>query len=232
MRTDLNKTVEEKYEAFSLVEMLLTIAIIGMVMLISSVTLTTLIKVSTVASNKIRARNESEFVLELVRRTVRNSDPSDVLIFSTQEARKFNIENMSVVDTGLEDIENVYQAIGETEIGNEIHFRPYGYKDWICLGFFESSQDSQKGYILRTSAENLSGQHESCFGSTPYIIVLNSDYVDTNSFNISYTISNDGNYLIRFDIESEPVDWYLGSGAPIKRTVFRQGIVSTEGLIW
>jgi prepilin-type N-terminal cleavage/methylation domain-containing protein len=232
MSIEIEKKIEDRYEAFSLVEMLITIVIIGMVMLISSVTLTTLIKVSTVASNKIRARNESEFVLELVRRTVRNSDPSDVLIFSTQEARKFDFDNMAIVDTGLEDIESVYQEIGETEIGNEIHFRPYGYKDWICLAFFESSEDSEKGYILRTSAENLSGQHESCFGSTPYIIVLNSDYVDTNSFNIAYTVSNDGNYLIRFDIESEPVDWYLGSGAPIKRKVFRQGIVSTEGLIW
>jgi prepilin-type N-terminal cleavage/methylation domain-containing protein len=104
MRIDVEKTIEEKYQAFSLVEMLLTIVIIGMVMLISSVTLTTLIKVSTVASNKIRARNESEFVLELVRRTVRNSDPSDVLIFSTQEARKFDFDNMAIVDTGLEDI--------------------------------------------------------------------------------------------------------------------------------
>jgi type II secretory pathway pseudopilin PulG len=232
MRIDIEKTTEGKYEAFSLVEMLLTIVIIGMVMLISSVTLTSLIKVSTVASNKIRARNESEFVLELVRRTVRNSDPSDVLIFSTQEARKFDFETMTIVDTGLEDIESVYQELDENDIGNEIHFRPYGYKDWICLGFFESSSDSEKGYILRTSAEDLAGQHENCFSNAQYIIVLNSDYVDTNSFNIAYTVSNDGNYLIRFDIESEPVDWYLGSGAPIKRTVFRQGIVSTEGLIW
>jgi len=61
-----------KYEGFSLVEMLITIVILGMVMLIASVTLTTLIKISTVSSNKTRVRNETEFVLELVRRTVRN----------------------------------------------------------------------------------------------------------------------------------------------------------------
>ena len=84
---------ESKYEGFSLIEMLITIVIIGMVMLISSVTLTSLIKVSTVSSNKIRARNESEFVLELVRRTVRNSDPSDVYIFNSLGDRKFDYKN-------------------------------------------------------------------------------------------------------------------------------------------
>lgn len=234
---------KRKYEAFSLIEMLLTISIIGMVMLISSITLTALIKVSTVASNKIRARNESEFVLELVRRTVRNSDPSDVYIFESENARTYDPALGVVVNDPLIDIESVYaDELGENELGNEIHFRPYGYKDWICLGFFLSPdsvslpEEEQRGYILRTTSQDLSGTHESCFQSggsyANYLIVLNSDYVDVNNFSIAYTVSNDSNYILRFDIESEPVDWYLGQGSPIKKKVYRQGIVSTEGLIW
>ena len=223
----------KKYEGFSLVEMLLTIAIIGVVMLISSITLTTLIKVSTVASNKIRARNESEFVLELVRRTVRNSDPSDVYIFDSSQARQYKPDDETFVNDP-QYIEGAYSTILEENVsGNEIHFRPYGYKDWICLAFFRSSEDPSKGYILRTSAQDLFNQHQDCFGEeAEYLMVLNSDYVNINDFVIRYTVSNDANYIIRFDIESEPVDWYLGKGAPINKTVYRQGIVSTEGLIW
>jgi len=78
---NLNK---KKYEGFSLIEMLLTIAIISFVMTISAAVLSTLIRVSTSSSNKIRARNESEFVLELVRRTVRNSNPKDIRIFNNK----------------------------------------------------------------------------------------------------------------------------------------------------
>lgn len=242
----MKNITNKKYEAFSLVEMLITIAIIGMVMLISSITLTSLIKVSTVASNKIRARNESEFVLELVRRTVRNSDPSDVYIFKTDtaRARTYDPDSGVVINSQLVDIKELYaQKLGENQLGNEIHFRPYGYEDWICLAFFESSknidgmeEEDKRGYILRTTAQDLSGAHETCFQSggsyENYLIALNSDYVDINNFTIAYTISNDSNYIIRFDIASEPVDWYLGDGAPIKKEVFRQGIVSTEGLIW
>jgi prepilin-type N-terminal cleavage/methylation domain-containing protein len=241
----IEKYSERKYEGFSLVEMLITIAIIGMVMLISSITLTSLIKVSTVASNKIRARNESEFVLEMVRRTVRNSDPSDVYIFQTEGVRKFNFVDNTMVDDQTKDMGTEYTEVEENEFGNEIHFRPYGYRDWICLGFFRSSEEGfdqdisleeedslVKGYILRTSAEDLAGNHESCFENPEYIMVLNSDYVNIKGFNIAYTLSNDANYIIRFDIKSEPVDWYLKKEDHIKREVFRQGIVSTEGLIW
>ena len=231
----MKKYKMKKYEGFSLVEMLITIAIIGMVMLISSTTLISLIKVSTVSSNKIRARNESEFVLELVRRTVRNSDPSDVYIFDTDSARVFNFDTGQVQsnpDTPPAVIEAAYAEVPENEYGNEIHFRPYGYRDWICLAYFPSAQNPEMGYIIRTSAADLSDEHENCFGNAEYVMVLNSDYVNVKGFNIAYTVSNDGNHIIRFDITSEPVDWYLSSGSPIKRTVFRQGIVSTEGLIW
>ena len=123
--------------------------------------------------------------------------------------------------------------VAENDMGNEIHFRPYGYRDWICIGFFKSTTNPDEGYIIRTSANDLYNNHESCFGgNSPYLMVLNSDYVNINNFNISYTQSSDTNYMIRFDIESEPIDWYLGKDSPISRSVFRQGVVSTEGLIW
>lgn len=233
MRNNLKK--QNKYEGFSLVEMLITIVIIGVVMLTASTTLTTLIKISTVSSNKTRVRTESEFVLELVRRTVRNSNPSNVYIYDSLEARTYNPDENEIVNTLGADLTKVYSdSLMENVPGNEIHFRPYGYESWICIGYFKSSNDPNMGYIIKTSAQNLWEQQQTCFdnGSDKYLIALNSDMVNINSFDIAYTILKDTNYLIRFDIEAQPIEWYLAPGAPVNKIVHRQTVVSTEGITW
>lgn len=233
------KIKKEKYEGFSLVEMLITIAIMGVVMIISSTVLSTLIRVSTVSSNKIRARNESEFVLELLRRTIRNSDPSDVYVFKSIDlggvypGRFYDPENGIIV--GEVDEEAVYaNGLPEGVVGNEIQFRPYGFSNWLCLGYFKDVNDPEKGYILWTSGDDLRDNHVSCFESAPnsYLMLLNSDYINITDFGISYMVSADGNYIITFDIFSEPMNWYLGPNAVIDREVHRRGVVSTEGVIW
>jgi len=225
----------KSYEGFSLVEMLITIVIMGVVMLTASTTLTTLIKISTVSSNKTRVRSESEFVLELVRRTVRNSNPSDVYVYNSGDLRKYDPVNNVVVNNQTAD-PMIPIRYGETDNtdGNEIHFRPYGYQSWICIAYFPSTQEDGMGYILKTSAQDLFNQHQSCFadGVDRYIIALNSEVVNIKSFIIAYTILKDSNYLIRFDIEAEPTQWYLAEGAPVKKTVHRQAVVSTEGIVW
>ncbi len=232
------KRSTKKYTGFSLVEMLITIVIIGVVMLISAITLTSLVKISSVSSNKTRVRTETEFVLELVRRTVRNSNPSDIYIYDSIDERRFNPENSTVVSTSEHlNIEEIYtNGLEENVFGNEIHFRPYGYENWICIGFFKSSVDENLGYILKNSADDLWNNHSSCFENDlenmRYIMVLNSEYVNIKAFNIAYTVSDNTNYLIRFDLNAEPVNWYLGNGAPVEKEVFRQTVVTTEGLIW
>ncbi len=232
------KNRKTKYEGFSLVEMLITIVIIGVVMLISSTTLTTLVKISSVSSNKTRVRNETEFVLELIRRTVRNSDPSEVYVYNSYEQRDYNPLTNLVVNVGS-DIDLTYgQALGENANGNEIQFRPYGYKNWICIGFFKSTEDPEMGYIIKTSAQNLWNEHEKCFVNddsndyTKYVIPLNSDIVDIDAFNIAYTVLKDNNFLIRFDVQAHPTQWYLAPGAPVNKEVYRQAVVSTEGIVW
>ena len=233
------KINKEKYEGFSLVEMLITIAIMGTVMIISSTVLSTLIRVSTVASNKIRARNESEFVLELLRRTIRNSDPSDVYVFSSNApvgvypGRFYDPENDIIV--GEVDEEAVYtNGLPEGVVGNEIQFRPYGFSNWLCLGYFKDIDDPDKGYILWTSGDDLRDNHENCFADSPSscLMLLNSDYINITDFGISYMESADGNYIITFDILSEPMNWYLGPNAVVDREVHRRGVVSTEGVVW
>lgn len=240
MKKYLNK---KRYEGFSLVEMLITIAIIGFVMTISSLVLTTLIRVSASSSNKIRARNESEFVLELLRRTVRNSNPKDIKIylddtFSTiQPRRTYDYTNNTINNN--HPVSDIYEnQLGEGEVGNEIHFRPYGYRDWICIALLRDSEDRDLGYILMasTSEADIISNPQDCFGSgpntNPNLIVLNSPYINMKKFNIFYTSSGDRSYLISFDVLSEPLDWYMGGNPRFTRQVLRQGVVSTEGLIW
>lgn len=233
------KMNKEKYGGFSLVEMLITIAIMGTVMITSSTVLSTLIRVSTVASNKIRARNESEFVLELLRRTIRNSDPSDVYVFRSNvpvgvsPGRSYDPENDVIV--GEVDDAVYMNGLPEGEVGNEIQFRPYGFANWLCLGFFRDIDDADKGYIFWTSGDDLRDRHESCFApdtTSSYLMLLNSEYINITDFGISYMESADGNYIITFDIHSEPMNWYLGPNSVINREVFRRGVVSTEGIIW
>lgn len=234
---------ERKYEGFSLIEMLLTIAIISFVMTISSAVLSTLIRVSASSSNKIRARNESEFVLELIRRTVRNSNPKDISIFDNKSGEgkfssfRYYDPKENKMEDGHGSASDIYEeSLKEGEIGNEIHFRPYGYKDWVCIGYFiaqkDGKEDMDDGYLLMTSRSDLISKHEDCFDNPPYLIVLNSPYINVRDFNVFYTVSGDMSYLVSFDVILEPLDWYLGGNPNFIRQVIRQGTISTEGLIW
>lgn len=225
----------KKYEGFSLVEMLITIFIIGIVMLITSTTLTTLIKVSAVSNSKTVTRNETEFVLELIRRTVRNSNPSDVYIYNTSDTRTYNIETGEMEDQITEG--EILEAYGTPvqEEGTEIQFRPYGFDSWVCIGYFPSSNTEEPfGYIIKATKTDLFGNQQTCFENdeTREYIPLNSEYVNITGFDIGYTDSVTGNYIFTFDIDAEPAHWYLGSGAPIQKAVHRQAVVSTEGVTW
>lgn len=220
------------YEGFSLVEMLLTMIIIGFVFLLVSTVLSTLIKVSTISTAKTTVRSESEFILELIRRNVRNSNVGDVLIYSTS-GRTYDGE--TIVESG--DILGYDSPLDAGEEGNEIHFRPNGYSRWVCIGFFLDTDDPDVGYILKSSTDDMSSDHSICFDQDTsdyekYTIQLNSEDVDIDSFRVKYIESTYENYMIIADISAEPVYWYEGSGKLFNREVNRQVVVSTEGLTW
>lgn len=220
------------YEGFSLIEMLLTMVIIGFVFLLVSTVLSTLIKVSTISTAKTTVRNESEFILEIIKRNVRNSNIGDVLIYSTS-GRTYDGD--TIVESG--DVLGYETSLGAGNSGNEIHFRPNGYSRWICLGFFADTNNPEMGYILKSSSDDISSDHSTCFDPETsdykkYTIQLNSKEVDINSFAIRYVESTYENYIIVADINAQPVHWYEGSGKVFNREVNRQVVVSTEGLTW
>jgi hypothetical protein len=122
--------------------------------------------------------------------------------------------------------------------GTEIHVRPYNYPIWVCIGFFEDDQDPTKGYLIKRTMEELPNGHESCFNTTnpslddSPLLILNSEDVDVNNFRVSYIKSSNINNVFYLDMEMEPTSWVPGDDSPIQRGVFRQAIITTQGLTW
>lgn len=236
---------ENRYEAFSLIEMLITIIILGFVLLTCALVLTTLIKVSTVSTNKTRVRTESEYMQELLRRTIRTTDPVNANIYDSSPVRTFDSTNLKVKSNGdIAKIGEIYNnPLGESVVGNEIHLRPFGSSRWICVGFFygtnnemESDGETRKGYVLKTTMEGMEYKPADCFNSTKNptynYIVLNSRYVNVSKMEILYTRTEDENKEFILNMYSDAIYWYFAKGAPLRRDIFRQTIVKTEGIMW
>lgn len=237
MEDNRNKT----YEAFSLVEMLITMVIIGIVMVTSALVLTTLIKVSTVTTNKTRVRTESEYMQEILKRTIRTTDPSNVQLYNTIETDNPKIYNPeSSLVTGSDD---AYEYPLDVNLkGNEIHLRPFGSNRWTCVGFFKSGEMERidntvpEGYILKTSMPEEKYAPDKCFNSTENdpsnYIVLNSRFVNVSKLEMMYTESVDGNKEYFIDLYADALYWYFSKGAPLNREIVRQTIVKTESVKW
>ena len=73
----------KKFKSFSLIEMLMTLAIMSIVVLIATQTLNTIFRVSTISKFKTVTRNEISFSVELVERLLANSNVRDVYIFNS-----------------------------------------------------------------------------------------------------------------------------------------------------
>ena len=244
----------KKFKAFSLIEMLMTLAIMSIVVLIATQTLNTIFRVSTISKFKTVTRNEMAFSMELVERLLANSNVKDVYIFDPTPdqdiqqpeniARYYDEENNRIVNYHNVDLGSVYNVeTNSGDSGTEIHIRPYGYNFWVCIGYFKGYKDdlpTEDGYLLKRTVDNLfegvnGADHASCFdhefSTSDPILVLNSDDVKVNDFEISYIKSSNINNVFYIDMEMEPTSWVPGESA-LERAVIRQAIVTTRGLTW
>ncbi|MGI6484513.1 MAG: PilW family protein [Candidatus Dojkabacteria bacterium] len=227
------------YEGFSLIEMLITTVLLGFIMLISALVLTTLLRVSTTATNKARIRTDSEYVLELLKRTIRTTSPDYVKIFDSS-GREFDTINNNV---SIRD--GVFTEV-TTGTGNEIHIKPNGSSRWLCVAYYKGSPSDTdnagvvKGYILKTSIEDMDNNiegHKGCFNPEvnhqSNYLVLNSRFANIEDFKIKQSLAGDDyNKIIQFDLKSSAVYWYFAKGGLLNRSFYRQAVVKTEGVIW
>jgi len=237
------------FTAFSLVEMLITLGIMSVVMLITTLTLNTIVKTSAIAKYKTVTRHEIDFAIELMDRLLSDSNIADVFVFDTTEVRYYDpLLDKVVNDPGLseEEIVDVYNSKLEPGVsGNEIHIRPYGYSIWVCIGYFTEEVESiigsstkegekPKGYLVKRTMTTLGDEgHVSCFDQSvsPTLLVLNSQEVNVTNFKVSYIQSASNNNVFYVDLTMEPVYWVANSST-IEKTVFRQAVITTQGLTW
>jgi hypothetical protein len=229
--------MKKKFEAFSLVEMLITLGIMSLVLLIATQTLVTIFKVSTITQLKTTARNEINFATDLMEKLLANSNVADVYIYEgTNDIRAYDSTNGTIFSEQSSDQLALEYDSRKGDLGNEIHIRPYGYSLWVCIGYFNGYEDESSGYLIKRTLPDLNDGHHTCFdtddiGTYP-ILVLNSEDVNVNDFKISYIKSSDLNNVFYVDSEMEPVHWVPGDRSSMERAVFRQAIVTTQGLTW
>ena len=232
MRINVNK----KYEGFSLVEMLLTIGILGIITVLVATTLTTLIKVSSVSNSKNQARNDVNFIMELMNRSIGNSNVGDITLYQSSEVRTFNKETMKIenAQVGLGGVyTNPTLLIGTP--ANEIHVRSYGYNVWSCIGYFKDSQNSELGYLLKTTIYSMD-DHSECFNTdreNAYVSVLHNYAVNVESFSIEYlVVGDDADNMFIINTTVIPLNWPEGFNVPVNKEITRQITVSSQGLTW
>ncbi|KKR06219.1 MAG: hypothetical protein UT34_C0001G0259 [candidate division WS6 bacterium GW2011_GWF2_39_15] len=221
----------KQYSGVSLIEVLITMVIIGVVMILVSITLTTMIRTSIISTSRTATREESEFILELLRKTIRNSNTEDLRIYNVG-GRAYNNTTGMTIDSSLTGYES---TVTDGVSGTEIHFRPVGYGKWICVGFFPDYSDNTRGYVLKSVRQDLETSSD-CFNSatseySQNTILLNSEDVDVNSLSLVFFPTYDENYLLTIDLDMEPIHWIANSDS-IKPNYFKQTVVSTQKLTW
>jgi len=229
----------KKLKAFSFVEMLITLGVMSIVMLIATQTLNTVFKVSTMTQLKTMTKNEVSFAMDLTEKLLANSNVVDVYIYDTDQIRYYDEETGEIYsELSQDDLEIEYANSLSTGLtGTEIHIRPYGYNFWVCLGYFKEEEDSSTGYFVKRTRITLPNGHMSCFDTDDDlddypVLVLNSENVNVNYFQVSYIKSSDINNVFYVDMQMEPSTWIPGDSATVEKSVFRQAIVTTQGLTW
>lgn len=227
--------MKKSFKAFSLIEMLLTLAILMIVFLLTTKTLTTVVKVSAISKYKTLTRSETDFALELVERFLANSNIKDIYLYNSSSVRSFDGVTLSTAPDGT------YQDTPATPptMGTEIHVRLSGYDQLTCIGFFREnpSDDQSNGYLLKRTVDfdDDTNSHAQCFDTTysssSPIIVLNSESVTVKEFLVTYSKSELVNNIFWIDLTMEPLFWAPGEDT-LERAVIRQSIITTQGLTW
>ncbi len=222
----------KKYKGVSLIEMLITIVILTVVMLLVSVVLTTLIRTAAVTNARTTSRQESEFVIEILRKNIRNSHTDDMVLYSVSN-RAFDEEQGKVIDTGL--VSGYSTPVAEGTEANVVHFRPNGYHRWVCIGYFPLSTDPTKGYVVKSSYPDNVTPSE-CFNSnnTQYqqnALILNSSEVYASGFGMRYYSSPSGNKLVTIDLTMKSIR-DMSFSKNVKPEYYKQALVSTQKLTW
>lgn len=235
----MSNILKRKYIGFSLVEMLLTVLLLGIIMMLVTVTLNTVIKVSQASNSKNTTRADITYTMDYVKRGLTNSQIEHIYIFDSSEKRYISTDGsnrqlqvFTKGDLGDTYVDKNVKELGAFDNANEIHFKMYGYDLWTCIGYFRD-ESGEYGYIVRNGHANLEDSHSSCFDGNQIVTPLHSFMVDVMSFSIDYIqVADNRNSMFIIDATLQPLYWPVRETFPITREVSRQAVVSTEALTW
>lgn len=235
-----------KYGAYSLVEMLITMALISFLLTGVSLILNTMIRVSTMTDARTLARSETEFVTEVLDLAISNSGASNVSVFDST-GRGLTSDGQIVI-VGSEAFE--YVAPDSGIVGNEIHLISTKADRWTCIGYFVGVVDGEEhGFILKTSASTelippgstSALEHSRCFEpSNPdlyeYLTYFNSFDISIESspdnapFTVQYYNGGDQNLYVVMGITARPENWVAGEQAYLSPYYHRELVSRTRKL--
>lgn len=220
---------DERYHGYSLVEMIISVAIVSVVMLIIGLSLNSLLMVSFVTSARMEALNQTDFAMELIKRTIKQSNPSNIFLFDSSDYYYYESGN-NVIARNPNTSEGYPSPLyeGEANVGNEIHLLPANSDRWICIGYFTDNQGN--GYLFKTSYKNLTN-HESCFDSATSeykknIMKLNTSQVNFTQFDASYFSGGSSNVFYRIKMTGQPTKKY--GNAELPRTIEQDLYITTN----
>jgi len=232
------KNIMKKYNAFSFIELLLTMMLLGVIMLLVTSTLMTTIKVSTTTASKNLTRSDINYVMEVFQRSLRNADVDNIYLYDSRDVRYVTEGGNGQIRIGSDvNLGETYSTSTVVDQGNEIHVKLVGYEYWTCIGYFpgediDPQTDQPYGYIVKTTYNGTSLIPSSeCFNKDAVITLLHSYTVDaTEDFNIQKIVTNDENSMYVIDVTLRPLQWPVSNVFPVTREVSRQVVVSTQSL--
>jgi prepilin-type N-terminal cleavage/methylation domain-containing protein len=234
----------KSYTAFTLMEMIVTLAIMAIVFLLISATFMAIVKASIISNSLMSTRDEADLALRVIENSVKQSDPEYVMIYNSSGVRTYTASTFRVNNTGSPtDIATVYGtkvAMG-SQAGNEIHMLPQGSDRWICIGYF-IDPSTNHGYLLKTSSKAIAtpADHDNCFDPSFDDYKKNTIQLTTDGFNIvddpavpddglrmSYFYGDNENTIYFLEVTAAPYRWF-GDTKPLQ--IVRQSVVTTRKL--
>ncbi len=216
------KNKKQNYASFTLIEMMIVMAVTVIIFAATSSILTSMMKASNTVTSRVVVREEGEYLSEIIRKHVRNASYDVIRVYNRPNSRiRFDFDNPNVNYAYVKSLLGTPSLVDPTTggQGTEIHFRPSDNpREMVCIGFFGDEWSTGRGYIIRSKVDlpgdfTLSTYNpNTCFppNNTSHsqdfrnnFMVLNSDLVNIENLRISLAPGGLNNYYT-FEITIEP----------------------------
>ncbi len=183
------------YRTYSLIELLMVMIVLGVLILLSTRILVSLVKISTATKAKTIARQESKFIETTLYRNFQSVDPDTI--------RYFDVQNRYFNDGSINSVNPVYTELSasNSSSANEVHFQLLSdHSKTVCFAYFRdisSGHSEPTHYLVRATMPSTSADQD-CFSPTIGGVV-------NNDFRLSFQVLNTGSTNID-DFSVEHID--------------------------